>query len=89
MGLEFKFDTYDHLRANVPDFLRRQPDFLFEQDEQFHLGPSPDRIYVSVKVTDSHIHICLNVACSEADAVLGLLVRHVLGFNDHVVVSEF
>jgi len=89
MGLEFQIETYDVVRTELPGFLRRQPEFLREENGTIHLGPESDRVLCTVRDNQSgHVYVCQHVASREADALLGLIIRRLLSLNDHVVVSE-
>ena len=88
MGYEYKIETYDSGRTKLPEFLRRQPEFLREQDGAVYLGSQPDSILVTVKMEADHVYICQHVATRETDALLGLVTRHLLSSNDHLVISE-
>jgi len=87
MGLEYRIETYDSMRAKLPEFLRARPDFLREEEGMFHLG-SAGQVLFSVKEEEDHVYVCQHVASVEADALLGLLVRRILTLNDHVVLSQ-
>ena len=88
MGLEYQLETYDAIRLAIPEFVRRQPEFLREDDGQFHLSIDGASVAVTVSHDDNHIQIIQHDSCRETDALFGLLIRHALSLNDHVVVSE-
>ena len=88
MGLEFKIETHDTARTNLPQLLRDRPDFLREEAGMFHLGLLPDIVLFSVKEEKGYVYVCQHVASEETDALLGLVLRSILSSNDHVVVSE-
>ena len=88
MGLEYKIETYDAARTNLPQLLRDRPDFQSEEAGMFHLGSSPETILFTVKEEEDYVYVCQHVASKETDALLGLVLRRILSFNDHVVVSE-
>lgn len=88
MGLEYKIETYDAARTNLPQLLRDRPDFLREEAGTFHLGPLPETMLLSVKEEEGYVYVSQHVASTETDALLGLILRRILSLNDHVVVSE-
>ena len=88
MGLEFKLETYDAKRVDLPTFLRGLPEFLNE-DNQLNLTIDGTTVAASVSIDDSFVYVVQHVSCPETDALLGLIIRRILSLNDHVVVSEF
>ncbi len=88
MGLEYKIETYDAARAGLPELLRRLPEFQSEDACGFHLGNSGSFPLVTVKLEDDHVYVCQHGGLREADALFGLIIRHLLSVNDHVVISE-
>ena len=88
MGLEYKIETYDVARTNLPQLLRAHPEFLREEAGMFHLGSLPETVLLSVKEEEDYVYVCQRVASKETDAMLGLLLRRMLSSNDHVVISE-
>ena len=88
MGLEFKLETYDDLRCDIPGFVRALPEFLSAEDGQWHLSIDGNTIAFTVCQDDGGIVVIQHVSCRETDALLGLLIRRLLTLNDHVVVSE-
>ena len=88
MGLEYKIETYDEARAELPEFLRRQPEFLREENGAYHFGLDASKILFTVKSERDHLYVCQHVASRETDALLGLLIRRLVSLNDHVVISE-
>jgi hypothetical protein len=89
MGLEYKLETCDAVRLNIPEFLRRQPEFLSEEDGAFHLSIDGHAIAVTVQHVDKHVLVIQHTSCRQTDALLGLLIRRILTFHDQVVVSEY
>ena len=88
MGLEFKLETYDAERVDLPIFLRGLPEFLNE-DNHLNLTIDGTTVAVSVSIDDSFVYVVQHVSCRQTDAILGLIIRRILSLNDHVVVSEF
>ena len=88
MGVEYKIETNDLSRTNLPEFLRKRTDFQREEDGVLYLGTSPEQILFSVKKELKHVYLCQYVASTETDALLGLLIRRILASNDHIVISE-
>lgn len=90
MGYEYKLETYDAERANLPEFARAQPSFLFEEAKTFHFGPSQDRVLFSMsqELELGHVYLCLHVASPDTNTLMALIIRRLLACNDHVVVSE-
>ncbi len=88
MGLEYKLETYDAIRLNIPEFFRRQPEFLREENGAFHLSIEGHSVAVTVEHDENHVFVIQHTSCRSTDALLGLLIRHALSLNDHVVVSE-
>jgi hypothetical protein len=88
MGLEYRIETRDAIRLDVPGFLRGLPEFVTEEGGAFHLGSAPSNILFTVRHEGGCVYVCQHVASRETDAFLGLLIRRILSLNDHVVVSE-
>jgi hypothetical protein len=88
MGYEYKIETYDADRTELPEFLRRLPEFLREDAGSLHFGSQVDDILVTVKMEADHVYVCQHVLSRDADALLGLVARRLLSLNDHIVISE-
>lgn len=88
MGLEYKIETYDAVRPQLPDFLRGLPEFICEADGRFDLGHAPAQTLFTVRIDSDYVYICQHVASRETDALLGLVIRRILSSNDHLVISE-
>lgn len=88
MGLEYKIETYEMARAELSEFLRRQPEFLREDGNGFHFGSGPANVLFTVKSERDHLYVCQHVASRETDALLRSLIRRIVSCNDHVVISE-
>lgn len=88
MGYEFKFETYDLIRTNLPEFFLLLPEFQSEKDGTFFFGTNPDHATVTARIEADKLYICLYVTSREADALVGVIVRQLLSLNDHVVISE-
>jgi hypothetical protein len=88
MGYEYKIETYDSGRAKLQEFLCRQPEFLREEDGALYFGSPASDILVTVKIDTDYVYVCQHASSREADALLGLITRHLLSSNDHVVISE-
>lgn len=88
MGLEYRIETKDQLRTNILEFLRRQPEFIREEDGALQFGHVPAEILFSVMNESTHLYLCQHVASRETDALLGLTIRRLLSYNDVLVISE-
>jgi len=87
MGLKYQIETYDVERAELPKFLIGLPEFLHQETETFHLGTNSSTL-VTVTSEPDYVKVCLHVASRDTDALLGLIIRHLLTVNDHVVLSN-
>ena len=58
MGLEYKIETYDVARTNLPQLLRERPEFLREEAGMFHLGSLPETVLFSVKDEGDYVYVC-------------------------------
>ena len=88
MGLEFRIEAHDLAGSDLSGFLRRLPEFLYEEDDAFHLGLKPANVLFTVKIEDNYVYACQHVASRETDALLGGAIRRLLALNDRVTVSE-
>jgi hypothetical protein len=88
MGLEYKIETHDATRPKLPEFLRRLPEFLREEEGAFYFGTPPANILFTVSIEQDHIYVCQHTSSREIDALFGLLIRRILSTNDNVVISE-
>ena len=88
MGLEYRIETYDAIRVKLPEFLRALPEFVREEGGAFHLGLLPSNVSFTVKSEPDHTYVCQHIASRETDALLALVIRRILSWNDHVVISE-
>ncbi|RBP45094.1 hypothetical protein DES53_10390 [Roseimicrobium gellanilyticum] len=88
MGLEYKIETYDRARTEWQKLLQHRQEFLYEEEGTYHLGLSREHLFISVKEEAEYIYLCQHVACTESDALMGLLIRRLLSLNDHLVISE-
>jgi hypothetical protein len=88
MGYEYKIETYDSGRAKLQEFLSRQSEFLREDDGTLYFGSPPNDILVTVKIETEYVYVCQHASSRVADALLGLITRHLLSSNDQVVISE-
>lgn len=88
MGLEYRIETGCVTRGEIPDFLRRHPDFLAERDGMLDLGASREEVLLSVKLDVDHIYLCQHVVSGKSDALFGLLIRRILSMNDQLVIAE-
>lgn len=88
MGLEYRIEAYDLERVGLPALVRSWPEFLAEVDGNLQFGDEQGKVLFSLRVEDNIVHVCQHSATRETDALLGLLLRCILDWNDHVVVSE-
>jgi hypothetical protein len=90
MGLEYKIETDDSIRAGIRDYVKLLPEFLREDDGQLQLTNDGATVALTVVPDDEHanVYVIQHVACRETDALLALVIRRVLSVNDHVIISE-
>ncbi|MEM8733259.1 MAG: hypothetical protein AAGG44_03505 [Planctomycetota bacterium] len=87
MGLEFRIETYDVERAGLFALIEKLPEFLrMDASGGYHLAHDGENVGVTVSRHSDMVYVVQHVACSETDAILGLVVRTILSMNDSVVI---
>jgi hypothetical protein len=88
MGLEYRIETYDVDRTEIEDHAERFPGYLRTDDLGIHFTSDGCEPMVTMNRDGEYLILVQHVACPAADALLGLVVRKLLTYNDHVVISE-
>jgi hypothetical protein len=88
VGLAYRIEAYDLDRVGLPELVRSWPEFQAATEGELRFGDTQGNVLVSLRIEDNIAHVCQHVATRETDALLGLLMRSILAWNDHVVVSE-
>jgi hypothetical protein len=88
MGLEFRIESYDIDRTAIQEQAERFPGYLRTDDHGIHFSSNDCEPTVTLYRDGEHLILVQHVACAAADALLGLVVRKLLAYNDHVVISE-
>ena len=89
MGLGYRFQSYDIDRAAIQTQAERFPGYLRTDEHGIHFSWDGLEPTVTIYRDGEHLVLVQHVACPAADALLGLVVRKILAYNDHLVISEF
>lgn len=88
MGLEFRIESYDVDRTDIQTHATKFPGYLRTDEHGIHFAAKGSEPVVTMYRDGDYLMLVQHAACPAADALLGLVVRKILSYNDTVVISE-